>query len=121
MNMFEETQLHMPVSASTRIQTIQTLQQSDDIILAMQQVLDDYNSYLNTCALSCSALTPLNVKQLQLLTMGATDNSLPGITAFICHFLANGNTELLTLSEYGMLLTMLNMMHMMLDERKEYI
>ena len=95
-------------NASTREQIIAALQQTDDFISTLQQILDGYSNY-QKYTLSCNALTPLTTRQLQLLAMGIADKSTTGLSAFLCYFLTSGDTELLTLSEYGILLTVLSL------------
>ena len=89
----------------TRAEVITQLQQSDNFISAIQQVADDYNIYQDNYELSCNTLTPLTATQLKLLAIGCVKHTTAEVKAVICHFLASGETELLTLSEYGILLT----------------
>jgi len=89
-------------SGYTRNEVIAMLQHANNLPETIQQILDSYSDYANSYTLSCSALTPLTVKQLQLLSIGITDEKKASI--FLSHLLAEGETELLTLTEYSLLL-----------------
>lgn len=103
LNSSDDFDVSRPVM--TRAEVITQLQQSDNFISAIQQVTDDYNIYQDNYELSCNTLTPLTATQLKLLAIGCVKHTIAEVKAVICHFLASGETELLTLSEYGILLT----------------